>query len=87
MTKWLPFAAAPTFALMALVTAASDSSAPMALCSGAGSFGLSGMTPMYVLMAAFHLGPWLKLASRQGGMTLFWALDRPSNIRSTEQKR
>jgi len=87
MTKWLQFAAAPTFALMALVTAASDGSAPMALCSGAGSFSLNGMTPMYLLMAAFHLGPWLKLASRQGGLALLSGLDRSRHTRTTEQTR
>jgi hypothetical protein len=29
---------------------------------------LSGMVPMYVLMSAFHLAPWLKLiSSRRSG--------------------
>jgi hypothetical protein len=85
--KWLHFAAAPTFALMALVTAASDGSAPMALCSGAGSFGLNGMTPMYLLMATFHLRPWLKLVFLGGGMTLFSGIDRSGRIQTMEQKR
>jgi hypothetical protein len=26
---------------------------------------LSGMLPMYALMSAFHLAPWLKLISRR----------------------
>jgi hypothetical protein len=63
MNKWLHLAAAPTFALMALVTAASDGSAPMALCSGGARFGIGGMAPMYLLMAVFHSAPWLKLMS------------------------
>jgi hypothetical protein len=86
MTTWLQFAATPTFALMALVTAASDGSAPMALCSVAGSFGLSGMTPMYLLMATFHMGPWLKLFSRRGDATLFTCLDRSGSIGTRERK-
>jgi hypothetical protein len=34
------------------------------MCSAAhGASPLSGMVPMYVLMSAFHLAPWLKLVS------------------------
>ena len=84
MNKWLQLAAAPTFALMALVTAASASSAPMALCSGGASFGLGGMAPMYVLMAVFHSTPWLKLASWRAGVTLFEGVDRCRDIQTTE---
>lgn len=59
---WLGLAAAPTFAIMALLTAILDGGAPHMLCSAAldGS-PLSGMVPMYLLMSAFHSGPWLKL--------------------------
>jgi len=63
--KWLRLAAAPTFIVMALITAGSDGSAPMALCSGADGFAPGGMAPMYLLMALFHLTPWLKLVSRR----------------------
>jgi hypothetical protein len=59
----LYLAAAPTFATMALLTAVlGDGSA---VCSIASASPLSGMVPMYLLMSAFHLPPWLKLiASR-----------------------
>ena len=64
---WLYLAAAPTFAIMALLTSVLGGGAPDALCSGASP--LSGMVPMYLLMSAFHLAPWLKLISnrRNGG--------------------
>ena len=59
----LHLAAAPTFAIMALLTAVlGDGSA---LCSIADASPLSGMVLMYVLMSVFHVPPWLKLiASR-----------------------
>jgi hypothetical protein len=60
-TDWLYLAAAPTFAIMALVTSVGGQ--PDILCAAASP--LSGMTAMYLLMSAFHLPPWLKLiASR-----------------------
>jgi hypothetical protein len=56
----LSLAAAPTFAIMALVTAVSGG--PLdAICSASP---LGGMAPMYLLMAAFHTAPWLRLLSR-----------------------
>ena len=63
--RWLHFAAAPTFVIMALLTVVSDIDAPGVLCSAASGATLNGMAPMYLLMAAFHLGPWLKLISRR----------------------
>jgi hypothetical protein len=61
----LSLAAAPTFAVMALLTAAGGG--PLdGFCSSAGGSPLTGMAAMYVLMSAFHAGPWLRLiASRQ----------------------
>jgi hypothetical protein len=59
---WLSLAAAPTFAVMALLTLAGG--APDMLCSASP---LTGMVPMYLLMSAFHAAPWLKLLSRQHG--------------------
>jgi hypothetical protein len=61
---WLCLAAAPTFAIMALLTAALGGGAPDMLCSAAHEASpLSGMVPMYLLMSAFHSAPWLKLIS------------------------
>jgi hypothetical protein len=60
---WLCLAAAPSFAIMALLTAGLGDG-PDALCSAAHAASpLSGMVPMYVLMSAFHSAPWLKLIS------------------------
>ena len=57
---WLYLAAAPTFAIMALLTGVFGG-APDVLCSAAGASPFGGMVPMYLLMSAFHLAPWLKL--------------------------
>jgi len=58
---WLYLAAAPTFAIMALLTGVLGGGPADALCSIAGVSPLGGMMPMYLLMSAFHLAPWLKL--------------------------
>src|SRR5256885_3343051 len=60
---FLYLAAAPTFAIMALLTGVLGGGAADALCSIAGASPLGGMVPMYLLMSAFHLAPWLKLIS------------------------
>jgi hypothetical protein len=62
---WLSLAAAPTFAIMALLTDILGGGPDM-LCAAASP--LSGMVPMYLLMSAFHSAPWLKLiSSRRSG--------------------
>ena len=62
----LAFAAAPTFAIMALLTGLLGSGAPNMLCSATHDAApLSGMVPMYLLMTAFHSAPWLKLISNR----------------------
>jgi hypothetical protein len=67
---WLRLAAAPTFAIMALVTAALGSGVSDMLCSAMHDASpLGGMVPMYLLMSAFHLSPWLKLVSRRRSVT------------------
>jgi hypothetical protein len=61
---WLGLAAAPTFAAMALVTGVFGDGPSAMLCLAAQDASpLSGMIPMYLLMCAFHLPPWLKLIS------------------------
>jgi hypothetical protein len=51
IARWLPLAAAPTFATMAVFT---------------GMFGdRAHMVPMYVLMSAFNVAPWLHVFARQ----------------------
>jgi hypothetical protein len=63
---WLSLAAAPTFAMMALLAVVHGAGMPDMICSAAGGGSpLSGMVPMYALMSAFHLGPWLRLFSRR----------------------
>ncbi len=61
--QMLALAAAPTFALMALLTLILGGSAPDMRCPAAmqSSSPLSGMISMYMLMSAFHSAPWLKL--------------------------
>ena len=58
----LPLAAAPAFAIMALVAGIPDGGMPSMLCSAAhDASSLTGMVPMYLLMSALHSGPWLRL--------------------------
>jgi hypothetical protein len=64
-THWLSLAAAPSFALMAALTASLGGGAHESLCSGgAPASVLLGMIPMYLLMSVFHAAPWWKLICR-----------------------
>jgi hypothetical protein len=66
---WLALAAAPVFAVMALLTGVSGGGPADMLCAAMrDATPLGGMVPMYMLMSAFHLAPWLKLiqARRNG---------------------
>lgn len=66
---WLGLAAAPTFALMALVTWLHGGDMPDMLCATVhDSSPLGGMVPMYMLMSAFHLTPWLRLVANCHGV-------------------
>ncbi|KRB23503.1 MULTISPECIES: hypothetical protein [Mesorhizobium] len=60
VADWLCLAAAPTFALMALLSCLQGGDTAM-LCMGGSP--LTGMAAMYLLMSAFHLAPWLRLIS------------------------
>ena len=62
---FLYLAAAPTFATHGAADSRAGSGSPDALC---GASPLSGMVPMYLLMSAFHLAPWLKLISARRGL-------------------
>ena len=66
---WLLMAAAPTFAIMALLTGVLGSGRADMLCSTAHDASpLNGLVWMYALMSAFHSAPWLKLiSSRRNG--------------------
>ena len=61
IADWISLAAMPVFAVMALATGFGSGSTDMAMGSP-----LAGMPTMYLLMSAFHAGPWLKrLSSRR----------------------
>ncbi len=62
VSGWLRLAAAPTFALMGGISAAS--SPGMIICTAAMPWSpISDMALMYLLMGLFHLPPWLTLIS------------------------
>lgn len=64
--RWLSFAAAPAFAIMALLTAVQEGGPADMLCSAArGAIPIGGMVPMYALMSIVHSAPWLRLISRR----------------------
>ena len=66
---WICLAAAPTFAIMALLTGVLGGPQDMLCASAQDASPLSGMVPMYMLMSAFHSAPWLKLiSSRRSGV-------------------
>jgi hypothetical protein len=65
----LSLAAAPTFAVMALLTAVLGGGPLDMICGAApGASPFSGMIPMYLLMSAFHTPPWLKLISNRNSL-------------------
>lgn len=95
----LCLAAAPTFAVMALLTTTSRHAVPGMICSSAPIWSpLDGMSAMYLLMSAFHLPAWLRLVVGAGNPFPGGALEsrhtchsRPAphehNLPSTPTKR
>ena len=61
--RWLSLAAAPTFAIMALLTGLGGGPPDMFCSAGQDASPLTGMAPVYLLMSAFHSATWLKLIS------------------------
>jgi hypothetical protein len=62
---WLPLAAAPTFASMALMCVLTAGPSDL-LCSAAQhTSSVGGTSTMYLLMSLFHLSPWLRLLTRR----------------------
>ena len=60
--SWLALGATPTFALMAAICALAPG--PDMICGAMAHAAVpGGMAPMYALMSAFHLTPWLRLLS------------------------
>ncbi|UWU79187.1 hypothetical protein N2603_12215 [Bradyrhizobium huanghuaihaiense] len=66
LARWLALAATPTFAVMAVLTAAPGGGPDMLCGAGQGSL-LGGMVPMYLLMSAFHSAAWLRLIAERWG--------------------
>ncbi|RCS23091.1 hypothetical protein DUT91_16365 [Phyllobacterium salinisoli] len=65
MAGLLSLAAAPAFAVMAMLSGLSGE-APAMLCSTThGAWQITGMATMYGLMALFHASPWLRLISHR----------------------
>ena len=61
----LGYAATPVCLVLALFTACLDDG-PQSVCRTMGGASLpSGMATMYVVMAALHAGPWLRLLSNR----------------------
>jgi hypothetical protein len=61
-STYLHLAAAPTFAIMAVLTGVVGSPNDL-ICSAAHVSPLTGMAAMYLFMSIFHSPPWLKLMS------------------------
>jgi hypothetical protein len=60
LVNWLRLAAAPTFAIMALLTGPGGGSVSK-LCGSGSLAPLGDMTLMYALMSIFNAPPWLRL--------------------------
>lgn len=61
----LSLMAAPAFCGMAVWTGVIDTNPLAQLCSAAHASPIGGMAAMYLLMAAVHAAPWLRLLADQ----------------------
>ena len=62
MSGWLGLAASPSFAALAIVSAAQASEPTLPLCAAMPPGpAIGGMTLMYGLMSLFHAAPWFNL--------------------------
>lgn len=61
----LALIASPIFAVMAVLTSMHGGSTADMFCSAVHMSPLSGMATMYVLMTAFHAGPWIRLVHKR----------------------
>ncbi len=73
--SWIGFAASPTFALMAWISA--NDMQGMICASDPDILPIGGMAFMYLLMSVFHLSPWVRIVS---------AISRQSNQPSTHAR-
>jgi hypothetical protein len=81
---WVCLAAAPTFAVMALLTGVLGGGQQNMFCAAQDASPLSGMVWMYTLMSAFHSAPWLGLITRrQRGSPRSWPGVRQIELTST----
>ena len=65
VVRLLSLAAAPTFAIMAVLTGPLGPADALCTATPHTSSVLNGMAAMYALMSAFHSAPWLKLISNR----------------------
>ena len=79
----LSLAAAPTFSIMALLISMFGGGPADGLCSTIHASPFGGMVPMYVLMSAFHLTPWLKLVAKAIRLLEDTAAQGPCDIAPT----
>jgi hypothetical protein len=70
IANWLRLAAAPSYAIMALVTATFGESPKDVICMATHHTPpLCSMAWMYMLRSVFHAGPWLKLIANWASPT------------------
>ena len=81
---WVCLAAAPTFAVMALLTGVLGGGQQNMFCAAQDAPPLNGMVWMYMLMSAFHAAPWLRLITRRRhGSPRSWSGVRQIKLTST----